>query len=136
MYSNSIAGYFLSEMEGWQDSLEFHGTEILRSEELLKVIIQMNTIPDLSNRVDHFFVRLKAIHTEMTTLEEQIASGEEELMEDEEPVSNDAVSEAMSLRQKEFRDLMHILENRYLELKYECDGFVAETLVVQNRKSS
>jgi hypothetical protein len=135
MISNSIAGYFLSEMEGWQDSLEFYDKEMVRSDELLKVIIQMNTVPGLAGRVEEFMGRFKAIQEEMKSLEASILAAEGDLIKDEEPISNDVISDAISLQQKEFRSRMHILENRYLELKYECDSFIAETLIVQNKKS-
>lgn len=133
MISNSIAGFFLSEMEGWQDSIEFYVKEMLRFDELFRVIIRMNTVPHLAEKVEQYSERFRIIQKEMQVLEEQITAGESDLVEDDEPLSNDDVSEQVSNRQKDLRSQMHVLQNRFLELKYECDSFIADTLLVQNK---
>jgi hypothetical protein len=120
-------------MEGWKESISFYEQEIERSFSLLKTVIQLNTIPDLAAKVDHFYRGYENHLQSMKTFEHKLNEIEDTLMSGEEPKENLLIGDMETSRQKDSRNEMQRMESAYLEYKYQVDEFIAETLIVQNR---
>jgi hypothetical protein len=131
---NSVSEFFLLELEGWNESLTFYKQEISRSSDWLKSILQLNTVPGLATRVEYYMDEYLKVGSEIEQLLEKITKMNSDLNEDELPEEAGPVKDAFITAQKELRSGMQTLEKKYLELKYECDEFVAATLAVQQHR--
>lgn len=131
---NSVSGFFLLELEGWNDSLSFYKQEIERSSDWLKSILQLNTVPGLALKVEHYMAEYSKVGSEIEQLLEKVGKMSADLNEDELPDEAGPVKDAFIAGQKDMRARMQVLEKKYLELKYECDEFVAATLAVQQHR--
>lgn len=131
---NSVSEFFLLELEGWNESLLFYKEEIGRSSDWLKSILQLNTVPGLALRVEHYMAEYSKAGSEIGELIGKVGKMSADLSEDELPDEAGPVKDAFITGQKDLRARMQALEKKYLELKYECDEFVAATLAVQQHR--
>lgn len=129
---NSISEFFLLELEGWTESLGFYLEEIKRSSEWLSSILKLNTVPGLSMKVEHYLQEYDRISGEINALSGKMKELISRLSGEDMYPPDGPIEEAFVIGQKEMRMKMQKLEKKYLELKYECDEFVAGTLAVQH----
>jgi hypothetical protein len=129
---NSISEFFITELEGWKESLAFYKQETERSSEWLKAIIQFNTVPGLARQVEHYLLDFEKASQQMADFGSRILSSQGRLLEHED--LDDSKKDTYLLNQKQLRAEMQEIEKKFLELKYESDAFVADALVVQQQK--
>lgn len=66
----------------------------------------------------------------------QMEEAESPLFKDQAPIDNELLTEASQQYQKKLRKVLYSLEKELLEIRYNCDEFLAETITAQNKKSS
>lgn len=133
--TTSIAEYYLTELNDWTNSLNFHLEEIEASQERLDEILHLNSVPDLAASVEHYLNQLFLSRQNQVSLRTHIHTQEQKLHKNYTPVGNDLVTEELKKLQKELRTSMHTTEKEYLDIKYACDEFIAQTILQQNKKT-
>ena len=133
--TTSIAEYYLTELNDWTNSLNFHLEEIEASQERLDEILHLNSVPDLAASVEHYLNQLFLSRQNQVSLRTHIHTQEQKLHKNYTPVGNDLVTEELKKLQKELRTSMHTTEKEYLDIKYACDEFIAQTILQQNKKN-
>jgi hypothetical protein len=123
------------ELEGWKESLSFYKEEILRSSDWLQSIVRLNTVPDLGIRVKKYFSAYERIQGEIESVLIKITKMSTGLEEEEGMQNEGMVHETLIREQHELRGSMQELEKKYIGLKYDCDQFVADTLIIQQHRS-
>ena len=56
--TTSIAEYYITELNDWTNSLNFHLEEMEASQERLDEILHLNSVPDLAASVEHYLNQL------------------------------------------------------------------------------
>ena len=133
MMKTSVAEYYLDELTGWRDSINFHIEEIDESEERLREVLHFNTIPKLAASTEHFLTLLTLSRQNFFSIKNKITELEAKLEEDGRPIGNELLNDNLKRVQKELRINKHSLEKEYLDVKFSCDEFLADTLNVQLR---
>ena len=123
----SVAEYYINEIEGWKDSIIFHLEEIDELELRFEEILRLDTIPNLATKAENNLKLLFLSRQNLINLKQNIQDLEAKLLEDHSPVINDRITEEIKRQQNELRKNLHGSEKEYLDVKYNCDSFLAET---------
>jgi hypothetical protein len=133
---SSIAGYYMDELDEWKEAIDLHLEEINELEEWLNQIIRSNTITHLAAKVEHYMNQLLLSGQNLKALRERMEEAERPLFIDQAPINNALLTETSKHHQKELRKTLYSLEKELLDIRYNCDEFLAETITAQNIKSS
>lgn len=134
--TNSIAEYYLDELHDWRTSINLYVEEIDDAEEWLKDVLRFNTIADLAAKVEKHINELFISKQNLLYLESFVKSFEKQLTIDKVPVRNEGINDDLKEKQKQLRKDMHTVEKEYLDVKYNCDDFLAYAVAIQNRKKN
>ena len=132
--TNSIAEYYINELDDWKDLVDFNLEEIDELEEWLQEILNYDSLPILAATVEHNLTQLVLLKQNLHQLKDEMQSLEGKLYKGQTPVDNETVTEEISKHQNSLRDSMNSIEKQYLDIKYACDRFVADTIVSQSKK--
>lgn len=132
----SLAGFFLDEIFTWRDALIFHSEEIEELEELLKETIRLNTVPNIAANAEHHLAELNIISQILHTLKHQGELLQKDLRQDQTPLPNHQVTEKLKLNQAELRTNMLKGEKDFLDARYRCNAFIAESLCAQQLRKN
>ena len=132
----SIAEYYINELNDWEDAIALHTEEIEQLEEWLKEVLRNNTVVNLAGKVEHYLNNLFLTKQNLGILKTKILKGEEKLYTGEIPIGNEDITEEIKQNQNEFRKNLYSLERQYLDIKFECEDFLATTVTKQNRKEN
>lgn len=134
--TTSIAEYYLDELYDWRTSIDLYVEQISDAEGSLKDIVRFNTIPDLAAKVEHFLSQLFISKQNLLYLKTFVQSFERKLYREHTPVSNESITEDLKEKQNQLRKDMHSVEKEYLEVKYNCDQFLAYAVTIQSKKKN
>lgn len=134
--TTSIAEYYLDELYDWRTSIDLYVEQISDAEGSLKDIVRFNTIPDLAAKVEHFLSQLFISKQNLLYLKTFVQSFERKLYREHAPVSNESITEDLKEKQNQLRKDMHSVEKEYLEVKYNCDQFLAYAVTIQSKKKN
>ena len=132
----SIAEYYINELNDWEDAIALHTEEIEQLEEWLKEVLRNNTVVNLAGKVEHYLNNLFLTKQNLGILKTKILKGEEKLYTGEIPIGNEDITEEIKQNQNEFRKNLYSLERQYLDIKFECEDFLATTVTKQNKKEN
>ena len=132
--TNLIAVYYINELDDWKKTIDLQLKEIEESKEWLNEILQFNTVLKLAAKVEHYLNTLLLLQQNLLYIKYNIQTLELKLYKEERPVENEMVTEDLKKHQNELRSKMHRTEKEYLDIKYSCDEFLAETVIEQNKK--
>lgn len=130
----SPAEFCLNELADWKDSIILNLEKIEKLQAGMKEVLLFNTEADLSNSVKQHLYELILFRQNLTHLKSSILSLELKLYKDQASFT-DVVAEDLKRQQNELRKNMHSLEKEYLDIKYDCDYFLAETIARQKKDS-
>lgn len=130
----SIAEFYIWELASWKETISFYSDEIDETEKWLKEILQHNTVIHLAETVEHHLNVLDIAKQSFYNLLYEIISSEEKLLEGQQPAKNEAITDMIKQKQEELRQKMQTQEKEYLNARYLCDEFLAETITRQNKK--
>jgi hypothetical protein len=131
--ANSIAEYYINELENWQDSIDLHLEQASGAEALLNEILHYNTVPHLAANVEHYINQLFVSMQKLMDLDKRIIAAKEKLAIKKAPVNDKLVNDNLIQQQKEIRMDMYKTEKEYLETKYANDDFIAQVIGKQNK---
>ncbi|MGE5521560.1 MAG: hypothetical protein ACM3VS_16665 [Candidatus Dadabacteria bacterium] len=131
----SIAEYYLEELEDWRNTIHVYLQEIELTQEWLQEILQQNSVIGIAAKVEHFANWAELSKIKLSELHDKIGSLEMQLYEKDIPLGNELISPGMNSEQKQLRFNMSTIEREYLDTKYNCSEFVAESLLKQSAKS-
>ena len=132
----SIAEYYINELNDWEDAISLHIEEIDQLEEWLKEVLRNNTVVNLAGKVEHYLNNLFLTKQNLGILKAKIRDGEDKLYKGEIPIGNEQITEEIKSQQNEFRKNLYGLERQYLDIKFECEDFLATTVTKQNKKQN
>jgi hypothetical protein len=130
----SIAEYYMEELEDWKNIIALHLHEIDELEEWLNIILQYDTVPMFEAKGEHYLNQFHLFKQNWLKLRKTIETLEARLLTDERPIENKLVSDELKAEQKELRNKMRNIEKDYIDTKYDCDDFVAETVTTRSAK--
>jgi hypothetical protein len=133
---SSIAGYYMDELDEWKEAIDLHLEEINELEEWLNQVFRSNTITHLAAKVEHYMNQLLLSDENLKALRLQMKGMEKDLLKDQAPIGNELLSEQSKQHQKELRKVLYKLEKELLDIRYNCDEFLAETITLQNKNGS
>jgi hypothetical protein len=133
---SSIAGYYMDELDEWKEVIDLHLEEINELEEWLNQIIHTNTVTHLAAKVEHYMNQLLLSDQNLKALRVQMEEAENLLLKDQAPIDNEFLTEASKDHQKRLRKVLYSLEKELLEIRYNCDEFLTDAIMAQNKKSS
>jgi hypothetical protein len=131
--TTSIAEYYIEELEDLKKSIDFHIPEIEDAQEWLQRIIAGNTIPKLAAMVEHYANILNLCRLNYVYLKGRIQSLSACLLKDDMPLENGMITDDLKKMQSELRANMFGIEKEYLEIKYNANVFLSDTITRQNK---
>jgi hypothetical protein len=131
--TTSIAEYYIEELEDLKKSIDFHIPEIEDAQEWLQRIIAGNTIPKLAAMVEHYTNILNLCRLNYVYLKGRIQSLSASLLKDDMPLENGMITDDLKKMQSELRANMFGIEKEYLEIKYNANVFLSDTITRQNK---
>jgi hypothetical protein len=123
----SIAEQFIDELSGWKDTIDYYFEEIGEFEKKLSDIIRRNTIPHLAENADLFLNRFLGQIQNFVSLIREFTDMQRQLLKDKVPVGNELVTEQVKRTQASLREKMQSSEKAYIDLKFDCQKFLAQT---------
>ncbi|GAB4092561.1 hypothetical protein [Flaviaesturariibacter terrae] len=129
----TVSEYYIHEIADWRALIGFYLEEIEEAEVLLEEVLELNTVPNLAETTEIHLRTLTAARESLLLRKRQIDQLEPSLYEKDIPVDNDHLQPALVDRMKALRKELFSSEREYLEKKYLCDDFLADTIVIQNR---
>ncbi len=130
----SPAKFCLNELADWKDSILLSMEKIEKLQAGMKEVLLFNTEADLSISIKKHLYELVLSRQNLTYLKSNILSLELKLYKSQTSFA-DVVAEDLKRQQNELRKNMHSLEKEYLDIKYECDHLLAETITRQKKDS-
>jgi hypothetical protein len=131
--TTSIAEYYLDELYDWRSAIDLYLEEIDDSEEWLQSILRFDSVPALAAKVEHHLNQLFLSKENLLKIKSSTQSSEQKFFKDQVPVGNDIVTEELKINHKKLREEMHKVEKEYLDIKYDCDEFLADAVEIQDR---
>lgn len=130
--TNSIAEYYTSELDYWKETLDFNMEKIDEMHEWLEEVLRSNTVTDLAGKVEHHINQLFLCKQNLAKLHLKLNAFGKRIYNDQHPVSNDLITAEIKDHQQQLRTEMHQVEKEFMDVKYDCDSFLADTITAQN----
>ena len=122
------AQYYTEELSEWKRLISFFYQEIDEFGTKLAEVIQRNTIPDISTKVEEHQGKLNAVLKKFKRLQMQIRKQETALKADDSYIDDTLIITETEKHQSELRRNMQPVEKEYIDTKYACYNFLSETL--------
>lgn len=122
------AQYYTEELSEWKRLISFFYQEIDEFGTKLAEVIQRNTIPDISTKVEEHQGKLNAVLKKFKRLQMQIRKQETALKADDSYIDDTLIITETEKHQSELRRNMQQVEKEYIDTKYACYNFLSETL--------
>ncbi|HET9056723.1 MAG TPA: hypothetical protein VFN30_07740 [Chitinophagaceae bacterium] len=126
--ANTIAIYYTDELDEWERLISFNDNEVAELENKLVEVIQRNTIPDISLKVESQQNKLAKVATKFNTVKELISQQHVLLKKDDVLVEDALINQEIEERQTELRHHIQVIEKEYIDAKYTCHEFLLGTL--------
>lgn len=130
---NSISHYYLDELEGWKDSIDFYFEETEELKDLLEEILQLDTVPNLAESVDYYLGQLSSVQDKLLSIKTAMRPLVKKLSSDPSLAHSQPLTEEQRKNQKETRSNMHRMEKEYVDIKYACQEFIAQVIDKQTK---
>ena len=131
--SISLAGYYITEIDNWKDTLDFLIGEIESTENRLYEVSHYNNLPGLVSKIGLHLQNLQISRVKFEEIDNSLALLEKRILVKNKPVDNKFITQSFINSQREMRNKIFSVEKEYLEIKYNCDFFIAQTLLQQNK---
>lgn len=132
--ANNIAAYYMDELMDWNHLITFFGQEMNEMTSKLSEVIQLNTIPDIADKVELEQAKINAVFEKFIRLQKQIAEQVKAFRTDGTLKSNEAIGNDTERWQHNFRNRMQEMEKEYVDIKYNCYNFLSDVLNKQSKK--
>ncbi|SDN12844.1 hypothetical protein SAMN05421813_14511 [Daejeonella rubra] len=126
--ATSIAEHYSDELDNWVQSLNLYTIEMDLLESKLYEIVRRNCIVGIAEKVNTYQVRLSNLSEKFDSLLETIEQQEEELKIDDKLVEDSLINYETEKQQSELRTKMQEIEKKYIDVKYDCNNFLTESL--------
>lgn len=130
----SLSEYYINELDEWKSTINFHLEDIEELETWLRTILHANTVVKLTAMVEHFLNQLVLCKINFKGIKSNIEAFENNLFKGNAPSGNEIITEEIKTSQKQLRNSMYKTEKEYIDIKYHCDEFLADTVAIQNLK--
>lgn len=125
---NTIAVYYIDELSEWKDSVTHCYHEIDELTRKLADVIRRNSITGIAEKVEVHQDMLNQAADNFYRLETGIQQQEEALKMDSTLLDNEHINHETANRQNELRQRMQAAEKQFIDVKFDCYGFLAGTL--------
>jgi len=126
--ATSIAEHYSDELDNWVHSLNLYTIEMDLLESKLYEIIRRNCIVGIAEKVNTYQVRLSNLSEKFDSLLETFEQQEAELKIDDKLVEDSLINFETENQQSELRTKMQEIEKKYIDVKYDCNNFLTESL--------
>jgi hypothetical protein len=123
----TIAEHFMDELSGWNDAIDYYNEEIEEFEKRLSDLVNRNTIPHLAENAEFFWYHFLLQKQSFLLLKNQFLIMQTKLSKNETPITNDSITEQLKVDQTSLREKMKQTEKNYIDLKFDCQRFLAES---------
>ena len=125
---NTIAVYYSDELSEWKDSVTHSFHEIEELTRKLADVISRNSITGIAEKVEAHQEMLNLAAENLYRIETAIQQQEEALKNDSTLLDNEHINHETANRQNELRHRMQATEKQFIDVKFDCYGFLADTL--------
>ncbi len=129
---NIISDYYVDELVEWDGSLIFYSQEIFEIEKKLNDVINRDTIPNIAKLVEEKRNKLDDISDNFYKIQLKIQDLEQYLLPDDVAIDDSLLNEQKEQLQNDLRFKMHEIEREFIDIKYSCYHFLAQTMRKQN----
>lgn len=129
--SSGIAKYYADELAEWKRTITSYLPEMNEFEVKLEEVVQRNTIPDIGARVEQHQQKLNLASGKFYALETLIQHQEQAVKTKEAFIEDKLISTEIENEQARIRHEMREAEKEYVDTKYGCYSFFAETIIKQ-----
>lgn len=126
--ATNIAEYYLDELIGWTNTIHFYTEEIDQMEEKLAEIIRRNSITDLAEKVEAQQIFLDEVSENFSRLLFKFKDQEALLKKGGEFNEDNLIDPKTEDIQTDLRRKMKEMEKEYIDVKFNCAGFLLGTL--------
>jgi len=119
------AGYFVDEITDWKRTIAFHIDEIYGLTVKLAELVQRNSIPNLAAKVEKHQDKLNGLSKKFSTLLLQFRRQEAMLKTDSTLLDDSQIKTETETYQKGIRQMLHDTEKEFIEVKNNCQSFLA-----------
>jgi hypothetical protein len=128
-----IAAYYATELDNWREALHQHLENIDETNEWLTEVLRFDTVPMLAARVEHHLNELLLCTKKLEQLQDNIESLETKLFNHDTPIENERITPEIKNEQSDLRQNIFDAEKEFLEIKFACNRFLADTVNEQNK---
>lgn len=126
--AKKIAEYYINELSDWIKSASSYLDEIIVIEQRLEDIVKRNTIVDIAAKVEVHQLMLDKMTGKFNKLKEDLLKQRNELTENDQPLTNEKITEEIELKMKMASLNYTQTEKEYIDIKYFCNSFLIEML--------
>jgi hypothetical protein len=129
--NSTITSYYISELDKWKDAINLHFEEMNDADEWLNEVLHYNTVPKLAAKVEHHLNQIMLCRQLFDDLNDDILLIENKVSKDNVPLPAEEIVTGIMNQQNVLRENIYKAEKQLLEVKYECNQFLADTMNVQ-----
>lgn len=122
------SAFYLDELNEWGNHIDDYHQEAEELEDKLTALIRRNSVPRIAERTGEQLQALERISTRLHVLQLEIAEMEQILNpENGELLPDDQLDASLEARQAALRLAMQEAEKAYIDTRYSCHRFIADT---------
>lgn len=129
--SSTIAKYYTDELDEWKRVITFYTHEMDELEVKLHEVIERNTIPEIGARVERHQQDLNMVSGKFYKVHTLIENQEQVLKKEQPFIDDKLISIEIEQQQSQIRLGMKETEKEYVDIKYGCYSFFADTIIKQ-----
>lgn len=126
---NDITGYYKDELADWKRLIEFYDEELVELQQRLGEVVQRNTITGIGAKTEAQQDKLNNAAESLYTLLALIEKQQKTLTTNSHVIDNTALNGQTGDKQDAIRSGMQLAEKNYIDAKYSCLNFLADTLM-------
>jgi hypothetical protein len=124
----NIAEYYTEELIGWTNAIHFYTEEMDQMEEKLAEIIRRNSIIDIAEKVEEQQIFLDEVSEKFSRLLFEFKDQEALLKKNGTFIEDNLIDPKTEDTQTDLRRKMKEMEKEYIDVKFNCAGFLLGTL--------
>lgn len=129
--TTSIAKYYIDEIDDWKSVVDDYMEEMQKTEDWLQQIPRLYPTSQSNTRAEHLLNYIYLSRQNFIKLLFNLQLFEKCLYHNKKPVGNEIITNCIRQRFIELRKVMQGLEKEYLNIRYDCDRFLSETVTSQ-----
>ena len=124
----TISSYFADELTDWGQSINYYNRETDELTQKLGELIRRNSIPGIAEKVEMQQDALNRASGHLLNLQVQVQQQLDFLTSDSSFIDDSFISAETENKQAELRKQMQELEKQFIDVKYNCFGFLSGML--------